>query len=580
MRTLASVLLVALLGAAGIASAVREDKSGIAAAASVAPATESGTPLRIIVSGNRAGLFINCPCTGKKGGGVGRESFLKKKLLKDDPRPTLHVDSGAFFGPSNDVRQPIDNLYAVHGMAVLGMHAVNVSTMDLDLGIDSLRAAQKLHDLPFISANTVERETGKPIFPAYREVQLPAGGGKPPLRVAIIGVTDLVPPTYAVGDAFLNAVPGFAPPRVIVSNRPRGFETPPPVERAYLVEKPEPALRKAIEEVRDRNDLVVVLTFLGSRGAQALVNDVPGIDIVVAGVDSDLASLRADRDLSETESGAARMPAWVLAPKERTDGFGEFLCTVVKNGVGEDPVYQGHLLPESAPEDAELFPLMRAYERVMNHSLPTMDKLQEQIQGISELGYAGSETCAACHIDQYKSWKSSAHAHAGVTLRALNELNNPQCASCHTTGYLKAGGFNSTDERVRLAEVGCESCHGPAAEHVMHAFLDWRVRARVGLEERSNEAMGAPAPIPPVARKGLSLNRTDCTTCHTTTYDPGFKFIQNVHRVCATGVPTPEPARPGAGPSAFLKALEKHTGGAKAPAANVPPAPAAPAPKR
>jgi len=48
--------------------------------------------------------------------------------------------------------------------------------------------------------------------------------------------------------------------------------------------------------------------------------------------------------------------------------------------------------------------------------------------------YVGAEVCQGCHEDQYKAFAASAHA--------------------------------QTLKRPRLAEQGCEACHGPGAEHV------------------------------------------------------------------------------------------------------------------
>ena len=87
-----------------------------------------------------------------------------------------------------------------------------------------------------------------------------------------------------------------------------------------------------------------------------------------------------------------------------------------------------------------------------------------------EKTYLGSNACKECHEEQYKSFKSyakKAHAYWSVQkmLHAVTEAELKRCYECHTTGYGKPGGFVSQEKTPELAEVGCESCHGPGSVH-------------------------------------------------------------------------------------------------------------------
>lgn len=127
--------------------------------------------------------------------------------------------------------------------------------------------------------------------------------------------------------------------------------------------------------------------------------------------------------------------------------------------------------------------------------------------------YAGAyignnaETCATCHPNQVQDWLGTGH---GNSLKSLIDNSktpdqethfNEQCAACHVTGYFVPpvgagnGGFKDAaietgwtfptfeeineagksgtsnwdampDQVKAMANVGCEACHGPAADHV------------------------------------------------------------------------------------------------------------------
>jgi len=87
-----------------------------------------------------------------------------------------------------------------------------------------------------------------------------------------------------------------------------------------------------------------------------------------------------------------------------------------------------------------------------------------------EVTYEGAAACAACHEPAVDFWRTTKHAHALATLEKAHRARDPACIGCHVTGYFQPGG--TTDLEVatsRLADVGCEACHGPASAHVAAA---------------------------------------------------------------------------------------------------------------
>jgi len=128
-------------------------------------------------------------------------------------------------------------------------------------------------------------------------------------------------------------------------------------------------------------------------------------------------------------------------------------------------------------------------------------------------GFVGSTACKSCHAREYDIWSSSAHARSIESLRKKGKQGDAGCVSCHVTGYGRPGGFpagGQAGSHEDLARVGCESCHGPGADHV--------------------KADGKqPAGIVKLADKCDSCVILQiCGACHDDANDPEFRF--NVER--------------------------------------------------
>jgi mono/diheme cytochrome c family protein len=85
-----------------------------------------------------------------------------------------------------------------------------------------------------------------------------------------------------------------------------------------------------------------------------------------------------------------------------------------------------------------------------------------------EAEYVGMTKCAACHFDQYKEWKTSAHGKA-FDILPTKYRQDAECLKCHTTRYDNPSGFKNPSN-ASLAGVSCEACHGPGSEHAKNAL--------------------------------------------------------------------------------------------------------------
>lgn len=87
----------------------------------------------------------------------------------------------------------------------------------------------------------------------------------------------------------------------------------------------------------------------------------------------------------------------------------------------------------------------------------------------------GAERCGACHIEEYDSWKGTAHAKALAKLSKPKQ-RDPVCRSCHTS--------DASSSDPALAGVQCESCHGPGSLYAPDFVMkDEKLRTLLGLKK-------------------------------------------------------------------------------------------------
>lgn len=123
--------------------------------------------------------------------------------------------------------------------------------------------------------------------------------------------------------------------------------------------------------------------------------------------------------------------------------------------------------------------------------------------------YVGSQACQSCHAKEYETWSQQPHAHSVATLEKKGDAGKGECLTCHTTGYGRPTGFpkdGKVAEHANLANVGCESCHGPGGDHVKPDAP--RVGTIVSLTDKC----------------GSCVILQICGTCHDDKNDPGFEF--------------------------------------------------------
>ena len=124
--------------------------------------------------------------------------------------------------------------------------------------------------------------------------------------------------------------------------------------------------------------------------------------------------------------------------------------------------------------------------------------LEQQVKN----GYVSASACQNCHEQEYLQWSATRHAFAFETLLKKERYFDPNCVSCHTTGFGYQTGFQIGDEASAFKGVQCETCHGPGKQHV-------------GNPKKNNIRSGADTSL--------------CMQCHDTKHSPGFADVVALH---------------------------------------------------
>ncbi len=134
--------------------------------------------------------------------------------------------------------------------------------------------------------------------------------------------------------------------------------------------------------------------------------------------------------------------------------------------------------------------------------------------------FVGSETCGECHATAFDIWKNTPHFHATDSIveppqRSMARHFDPECLSCHVTGWNPQGffpyqsGYESLDSTPLMVGNGCENCHGPGSKHV-------------AAEQADNMSKELLEPLRHEMRLPLAKAESKCQECHDSDNSPEF----------------------------------------------------------
>jgi len=366
--------------------------------------------LAVVVAGDTAGWIMPCGCTTNQSGGLPRRGTFVR-LARADHTVILADAGGAPDGTSPYQRLKFEAILA--GERAMGIAAHNLGAAEAALGADYLREVRERLNIPFLSTNVRDAQ-GAPIAARSIEIEARPGG----MRVVLVGV---VSPRLVHGE--LQAV------------------------------EPRDAILKVLTSGR-AHDALVVLAYLPDAELRQLAAELPEADLVIGGP--------TGQSIAPTRTG----PTWLASATNK----GKFLVDMESTGRGATWSGQVVELSPSFPDD----PAQQRNLDQFHAELARRDFPAEQTGLVPRwlpnlpTGYqvAGTQACRGCHRAECGIWDRSKHALTWRTLRDRGLHVDPQCQTCHTTGYGLPGGFQSIAQSPERTAVGCESCHGPAQGHV------------------------------------------------------------------------------------------------------------------
>ena len=389
--------------------------------------------------------------------------------------PTLFVDAGNLFSDDRFTANQLPaevmtkNKWVVKGYGDFNHDASNISYNDLPYLAELLKKdgyESRLQEFPFI-----ERLVSANLQPADDQHRAPS-----PYFIREITLKRGAP-----GETFKIGVVGFTEGKPLMANEAEYLYA------GYRIEDPFAAAKRILPELKQKVDFIVALAYMPQDKAQRLATENPEIDTILGA-----------RQVNSMDEAQHFNRATITYAYNQTKYLGELRVYVKSDRSIENQVNRYVGLDSNIPDDpGALEVVTNAHTEFTNEQkVNTEAGSQAALQNTGlKSPFVGVEACAGCHQDQKAVWDKTRHAHAMATLESKNEQFDNECVGCHVVGFNK-GGFQSLVTTPQLANVQCESCHGPGREHV------------------ANPGKGYGHMETPVG----------CTQCHTKPNSPDFDF--------------------------------------------------------
>ncbi|MBN1572241.1 MAG: hypothetical protein JW984_03475 [Deltaproteobacteria bacterium] len=415
--------------------------------------------------------------------------------------------------------------------------ALSIGEFDLSFGVDYLKELESMADFPFLSANILNKEGGKPVFTPYTVVKLSGFN---------VGITSVIGRD------------------ILTSEKQK--------QMGIYVDNEFVALKGVIKELKRKSDFIIVLCPTGFERAKEIAGRFDEIDLILTGhnpvtnlyqpikvggtlisqiysrgkyvgrldIQINDSSLPYDlylegkseitnfqyqkltmrrqqlenvyKDFKKKKEEGKNVDDGLKIIKDELDDIKEKIKELEKeNKKDHKNTVKASLvsLGDNLADDPEVKKIDNEYKDKLIEEKGKFqeDMLKKGKRSPTDLAqdphYVGAKMCGTCHPSIADFVKKTRHPGAFDTLRENKRQFEPECFSCHTTGYRMPGGFTNLYTAGELIGVQCEACHGPGSRHV----LDTKVNMKKTPTEK------------------------DCVTCHDIENDDNFVYSTDMKTI-------------------------------------------------
>ena len=411
--------------------------------------------LTLLYSGSLQGEIEPCGCSMEGDfGGIRRHVSVIDELKKDDPN-LLHIMAGGFLDP-HDARG-VKNQYVIQGIGLVQPDAVGL--LESDLSAPGLGSSE--HPLPLVSHLALESPLSAPISKHVKP-------GRWIQRADLnVFVTSLFPTEAEKGKGNGG------------NNTTKGDN------------KGIKALNEQLKKAK-REDQALVVVMVPKVDDAWLVEHVETewVDVWIRVTSLETVSDPQWKTLKPNGNKSLH-----LYPGQRGMRLGLAQLKVEKQSVVDLINHRSVALSQDVKDSEKSQAWYDAYNNAIREDYQKVVALKAKRRE-KALAYVGESHCQACHMEIHQRWQASAHASAMETLEDVEKTHDPDCLSCHAVGFNEDEGFLDVSSTPELANVQCESCHGPAKQHLENLLIK-------------------PSP---------SASEEQCLSCHTKEHSPAFDF--------------------------------------------------------
>ncbi len=531
----------------------------LVAGCAVKPQGPPPEDINIIFSADTRGELYKCGCKSNQLGGLGRRATAIKSI-EDGAR--ILIDCGNFAPASDGLFYDLKGQAITESYDVMGYDAVNIGVNEINHGKDYILQANEELDGKLISANVLD-PSGKLIVQPYITKDFGS------LRIGIIGLV------YH---------------QAVLEHPSRGKKS------TVITREPVEALETYLPEMVDREncDLIIIAGWLQEKDIESIAEKFDGkVDVILNGYGFKSSERKATyayyyRNPEASAPGEEapivkrdeenKVETSIILHKTGNSGkdIGKIYAKIVEeNGHYKLKDFDGITLDmgDRFMDDPAVDAVLAQFHQKVRDNMDTITRYvigQNVVHYCQDYpDYVGNRWCNDCHSDESMTYNRSAHNRAMQPLNQKKEQRNPDCLPCHTTGYGETGGYRDYTDTQHLLNVGCESCHGPAKEHLC---LETQLKEAIKMNSNKKATEAQLALIE--ANSGdydhkirKEVPEEICLKCHTEEWSPNFDYekllpIVSHKEEAITGPPNDYS---NVGDMASLKNSERDTGAQRDP---------------